>query len=215
MAHKITFLTDADYVEIGKRYGSDDVARETSDTSSRWKRDAPALGPYGCGPKALAAFETLRAKHAAARNARPDVIAEKKKIVAMRDGRVSAAWKWVDKVSSVLSNVARDDEHLARRVTEAMPSDDAGLEVGVGVLAKILGDTKSSLDAETGADARLAEAPALAANVASAPCAVRAAKEAVVADTAEIDLLDGRLYIIIRDLNAAGRKAIRNRDLKA
>jgi hypothetical protein len=36
-----------------------------------------------------------------------------------------------------------------------------------------------------------------------------------VADTAQIDLFDGKLYMRIRDLNSAGRKAIRNGDLGA
>ena len=35
------------------------------------------------------------------------------------------------------------------------------------------------------------------------------------ADTAQIDLFDGKLYMSIRDLNSAGRKAIRNGDLGA
>jgi len=36
-----------------------------------------------------------------------------------------------------------------------------------------------------------------------------------VADTAQIDLFDGKLYMQMRDLNAAGRSAVRNGDLKA
>jgi hypothetical protein len=175
---------------------------------------APSSGPAHRAPSPRTETE-IRAEHDAARNARPDVVAEKKKTVAARDTRVSAAWKWVDKVTSILGNVARDDEHVARRVAEARPADDAGLGTGIGALAKILEDCKSAVDSDSNADVRVAEAPALASDLASALGAVRAAKEAAVADTADIDLLDGKLYIILRDLNAAGRKAIRNGDLKA
>jgi hypothetical protein len=36
-----------------------------------------------------------------------------------------------------------------------------------------------------------------------------------VADTAQIDRLDGKLYLAMRDLSSAGRKAIRNGELAA
>jgi hypothetical protein len=44
---------------------------------------------------------------------------------------------------------------------------------------------------------------------------VHTAKGQTVADTAQIDLYDGKLYTIMRDLNSAGRKAIRNGDVRA
>ncbi len=39
-------------------------------------------------------------------------------------------------------------------------------------------------------------------------------KGQMVAYTAQIDLFDGKLYVCMRDLNSAGRKAIRNDDLR-
>jgi hypothetical protein len=41
------------------------------------------------------------------------------------------------------------------------------------------------------------------------------AKGQTVADTAQIDLYDGKLYVCMRDLNSAGREGIRNGDLRA
>jgi len=49
----------------------------------------------------------------------------------------------------------------------------------------------------------------------SSPGAVHTSKGQTVADTAQIDLYDGKLYMCMRDLNSAGRKAIRNGDLRA
>jgi len=43
---------------------------------------------------------------------------------------------------------------------------------------------------------------------------VHTSKGQTVADTAQIDLFDGKLYVCMRDLNSAGRKAIRNGDLR-
>jgi hypothetical protein len=45
--------------------------------------------------------------------------------------------------------------------------------------------------------------------------AVHTSKGQTVADTAQIDLYDGKLYLCMRDLNSAARKAIRNGDLRA
>jgi hypothetical protein len=48
-----------------------------------------------------------------------------------------------------------------------------------------------------------------------APGSVNTSKGQTVAETAQIDLFDGKLYTVMRDLNSAGRKAIRNGDLRA
>jgi hypothetical protein len=49
----------------------------------------------------------------------------------------------------------------------------------------------------------------------ASPGTVHTSKGQTVADTAKIDLYDGKLYMRIRDLNSAGRAAIRNGDLRA
>jgi len=43
---KTTFLSDAAYQQIGRMHGSDDIAREASEASARWARDAKALSEY-------------------------------------------------------------------------------------------------------------------------------------------------------------------------
>ncbi len=55
----------------------------------------------------------------------------------------------------------------------------------------------------------------LAANLKASPGAARLAKTAPVIDTAAIDLLDGKLYVAIHDMNKAARRAIRGGKLGA
>ena len=132
-----------------------------------------------------------------------------------RDKQVSNAWAWVDRVKAVLGGLARTDQTLAMALDDAAPADDAGLDAGIRALASLLAETKTRLAPEVEADKRLAEVDALCTALRASPVSVQTSKGQTVADTAQIDLFDGKLYQRIRDLNTAGRAAIRNGDLQA
>jgi len=215
MSSKSGFLTEPQYIIIGRRYGSDDIAWEASEVAARWNRDQAQLASYGYGPAALAAFEAERAKHDSLRAARPQAIAAKKTSVTLRDKQVSAGWAWVDRVSSALGMLARTDETLATALATATPANDAGLEAGIQALSNVLTGAKSKLPAEAQADKRLAEAQDLCTALQSMPGTVHTSKGQTVADTVQIDLYDGKLYVWMRDLNHAARRAIRNGNLTA
>jgi hypothetical protein len=55
----------------------------------------------------------------------------------------------------------------------------------------------------------------LSAGLLASPGTVHTSKIQTAADTQQIDLLDGKLCVMMRDLDAAGRAAIRNGDLRA
>jgi hypothetical protein len=209
------FVTDAQFIIIGRRHGCDNVGLESSETSARWNRDVVALGEYGYGQAALDTFEADRSTHTALRAARPESVTHKKTAVTSRDKHVSEGWTWVDKVGSALGCVARTDETLATALATATPVDDAGLETGVQALARLLGDYKAKLQPEAQADTRLAEVADLCAAIKKSIGEVGTTRGQTVTDTEEIDLYDGKLYVWMRDLNSAARCAIRNGHLKA
>lgn len=209
------YVTDAQLIVIGRRYGSDDVALEVGEAIARWRRDLAALGSYGLGQAALDAFVADAAEQTKLRAARPEAVAGKKMSVLARDQQVSAGWAWVDRVSSMLGVLARSDQNLSTALISATPRDDAALEAGIRSLRTILFECKDRLPAEAQVDKRLAEVDALCASLRDAPGSVHTFKGQTVADTAQCDLRDGKLYVWIRDLNSAGRKAIRNGDLRA
>jgi hypothetical protein len=209
------YWTDAQLIVVGRRYGDDEVALEASEAQARWRRDVDALAGYGYDQGALEAFTADILKHAKLRSARPDAVAGKKMSVNARDKQVSLGWAWVDRVSSVLGVPARSDQMLATAVAAAKPTDDAGLEAGIRALAAILVENKGRLAPTVQADKRLAEVDALCTALQASPGTVHTSKGQTVAETAQIDLFDGKLYVCMRDLNSAGRKAIRNGDLKA
>ena len=215
MPTKTRYLTDAQLTVVGRRYGSDEVALEASEALARWRRDVAALAGYGYGQTALDAFAADLAQHTTLRSARPEAVAEKKTAVVTRDKQVSHGWAWVDRVSSMLGMLARTDQTLATALAAARPVDDAALEAGIRALAAILTEAKGRLAPDAQADQRLAEVSALCAALQSSPGAVHTSKGQTVADTAQIDLCDGKLYMRMRDLNSAGRAAIRNGDLRA
>lgn len=103
---------------------------------------------------------------------------------------------------------------MATALAAATPTDDAEIEAGIHALAILLNETKGRLAAEVQADKRLAEVDGLCQAMQASPGVVHTSKGQTVADTAQIDLFDGKLYVCMRDLNSAGRKAIRNGDLR-
>ena len=203
-------LTDAGYTEIGRRYGSSDVAREATDVLAKWTRDVAALAEYGFGASALEAFRSAVAAHEALRTSRPAAVAEKIVSVEARNVAVTNAWVWVDKTTSLLGTLARRDRELATKLAEASPAEDTELPSGISALKALLEAKTSALPADANVAARIAEADALATAVKTTSGAAATAKTAPVQDTADLDLADGKLYVTIKDLNAAGRKAIRN-----
>jgi hypothetical protein len=210
MTSKTSFLKDNRLVVIGRRFGSDAVALEAAEASARWGRDEVALAPYGFGASVRARYEEDRNQQETLRVSRSQAVASKKLSYAARDQHVSRGWAWVDRVSSALGVLGLTDEGLATEAAAAKPEDDAGLVAGIQALAKILAGAKDRLPADAQVDQRLAEAEGLAAEIESSPGSVHTSSGQTVADTAQIDLLDGKLYLWIRELNKAGRRAIRN-----
>jgi hypothetical protein len=210
MTSKTSFLKDNRLVVIGRRFGSDAVALEASEASARWRRDEAALAPYGFGASVRTRYEADRNQHETLRVSRSQAVANKKLSYAARDQQVSAGWAWVDRVTSVLGVLGLSDETLATETAAASPEDDAGLVAGIQALAKILAGAKDRLPADCQVEQRLAEAEGLAAELDSSPGSVHTSSGQTVADTAQIDVLDGKLYLWIRELNKAGRRAIRN-----
>lgn len=213
MARKARSLTTRDLAIIGKKHGSEAVAREGGEAAARWRRDLTVLAEYGHGPAALAAFEALLAEHRALMEARPKAIAAKRSTVDERDAATARAWDWLDKVESMLAPLVREDEDLAHKLNAAMPADDAELESKIGAVHNLLAETKGRFEDPAIAEKRIGEVDALQAGLSAAPGNLRNAHSATVVETAELDLLDGRIYVTVRDLNAAARKATRNGEL--
>jgi hypothetical protein len=209
------FGADAQMIEVGRRYGSNEVALEGSETAARWKRDLTGLALYGHGQSAFDVFQADLAEHARLRAARPEAVAEKKMSVAARDEQFAQGWGWVRRVNSMLGVLARTDQSVATALNTAIPADDVGLEAGIRALAAILTEYQGHVAPDAHADKCLASVDALCTALQTSPGAVHTAKGHTVADTAQIDLYDGKLYLCMRDLNEAGRAAIRNGDLHA
>ena len=208
---KTRYVTEAQLIVIGRRYGADEGALEATEAAARWRRDLSALAMYGYGQAALDGFAADVAEHAKLRAARPEAVAEKKMSVATRDRQVSLGWAWVDKVCSMrfqprcsislcLIPGSGQEPNYASAWTWEHPT-------GVGII-------NLRLAADVQADKRLAEVDGLSQALQASPGAVHTSKGQTVADTAQIDLFDGKLYVCMRDLNSAGRKAIRNGDLR-
>lgn len=215
MPRSTRFVTDEHLTVVGRRYNCDDVGMEAGEVLARWRRDLGALGSYGFGQTALAAFEADVSSHASLRSSRPDAVAEKKTAAVMRDKQVSHGWAWVDKVEAVLGGLARTDLQVSMALAAALPADDAALEPGIRALATLLSEHKDKLAPETQVDKRLAEVEDLCAALRAQPGNVQVSRSRAIADTSQLDLLDGKLYLRMRDLNAAARSAIRNGDLQA
>jgi hypothetical protein len=218
MSDLTDFQKQQRYIIIGRRFGCDVVAVEATEAAARWARDQVALARYGFGADMRAKFEVDRQSHDGLRIGRSVAVAQKKTSYATRDEKVSRGWAWVDQVTSMLGVLALaepSDSGLAHKIAAAKPEDDANLEAGIAALAEILASQKDKLSPECQVDQRLAEAKELAAAVATLPGVVHTSRSQTMADTAELDALDGKLYTWLIELNRAARRAIRNGHLKA
>ena len=70
MTAKYRAFSDEDYLRMGQRHGSDDVATEGEETLARWTADLAVLTKYGFGQATLSGVEALLGKHAQARQDR-------------------------------------------------------------------------------------------------------------------------------------------------
>ncbi|MFO0681014.1 MAG: hypothetical protein U0234_03135 [Sandaracinus sp.] len=208
MARKHRALTGDDYVKIGRRASSEDVALEAGEVSKRWARDVAVLAAYGHGPTALAAFDQRRADHAALRSARPVAIAAKSTAIASRTSAYREAKNWFGMVGSLLGTVARGDQAFADRLNAATPADASEYEAKISAMRSLLAERQSTLG-EAAVATRLSEADALVPRLAAAHGDAAVAKAAPVEETETIDRADGELYEDIRQLNEAGRRAVR------
>lgn len=207
--------SNQELISIGRRHGSADIQKEASEVSARWARDVPVLKAYGLGQAARASFEGLRTAHGALLEKRPDSVSQKATALTTRNQATTNAWRWVDKAALILGQLAETDDVVSHDLSAARPTDDGDLPTKIPALAALLDKHKARLAEDADVQARIDEAAGLAQALTDAPGQVAAAKSAPVMDTAEIDLLDGKLYLAMVSLNEAGKKAIRHGELAA
>jgi hypothetical protein len=207
--HKLVILNDDDYARIGRNIGSDLLHRESEEGLARWERDLAVLALYGFTSEEMDRFRGWFTLHADLINQRSETIARKKSTLAERDRHLHAAWTWVEQCAAILGRLSAGDEELVHRFNEVYPEDDADLWRALDPLAALLEARKDAFPASVPVRALLDEVPALRERTAELFGRAEVAKAAPVQDTREIDILDGRLYVTLRELNSAGRRAIR------
>jgi hypothetical protein len=208
--------TKAKITAIGRLWGSNLVAREADQAEVRWTRDLRALTDYGHGNEELERFKALKTEHGKLVAARPDSVATKRNVVAAKDQGFTKAEIWLNQTVCTLKQLAKKDSTFHLRVYEALPDQDGvGLPEDLDTFKLLLTDAKKLAPDNATLDKRLSEVDAILEAVRLAPANVVAAKETKVADSAELDYLDGQLIVAIRELNEAGIKAIRDGLLEA
>lgn len=201
--------TKSSFCKIGRRYGSNQIQLEFQDTSVQWREFLTVLAEYGYGEEQHQAFLTLGEKHKALVTSRPDTIAAKTITIGERNTTIHEAWVWLEKVAGTLGSLARTDPDTATKLNAARPKDDDDLWWSTGALLNLLIAKRAMLPTSTPIDRRIEEASNLRERLAIIFGETNDAKQKPVIDTAEIDELDGELYVIMRDFNEVGRAAVR------
>lgn len=209
MATKHVALTDEDYVVIGRRHGSEDVRAEVGEALERLERDLAVLTEWGFGQASLTALAALRDEHGKLLSARSEAVAAKFEALTGRDAAVNTGWRFVQQVEGALTVAALGEADLASALNAALPTETAGLEAGIGALAKVLDAWKAKTDPGFDAPSKVAAAADLAGAVRESLDAAAGAKLAPMVDTREIDLLDGKLATWVARLNKTARRAFR------
>jgi len=203
------FYTPVQKRIIGRRWGSNAVRRQVQEALVLWRLFLSTFAEYGLGAEALASFEDDARRHEGLLMGRPEAVAAKTLTLAEREATIHAAWVWVEMVTAALGVTARGDADLVSRLNAARPTDDDDLLWAVGALSSLLSAKAPLLPASVPVQKRLDEAGPLAARLEVIFGEAAEARRQPVQDTAEIDELDGHLYLAMRDLYEAGRAAVR------
>lgn len=197
------------YRSIGARFGSDSIHLQGQDTAALWTENLDVFTEFGQGSTELAKFLALLEQHTAAIAARPRKLTERTLTVAERNATVNEGWIWQKKVIGALAPLAREDSAVAVAVSNARAVDDVDLLPSNDMFVELLTAHRDRMAAEVPVQKRLDEHAALRERLMNVFGAAEAAKGRPVIDTEEIDELDGRLYVIMRDFNELGRAAVR------
>ncbi len=197
------------YKTIGARFGSAGIHLQGQDTAALWKENLDVFTEYGQGSTELTKFLELLQRHHEAIAARPRKLTERALTVAERNAAVHEGWIWNKKAIGALAPLAREDSAVAVDLANARAVDDVDLLPSNDMLARMLAAHRGRIAPETPVQKRLDEHAALRERLWSAFGEAESAKGRPVLDTEEIDELDGRLYVIMRDFNELGRAAVR------
>ena len=164
---------------------------------------------FGMGSSEYAKFKDLLQRHTVAIAARPLKLTERTLTVAERNAAVHEGWIWQKKVIGALAPLAREDSAVAVALHNSRAIDDVDLLPSNDMLLNLLTTHRERLATEVPVQKRIDEHAALRERLWSVFGAAESAKGRPVQDTEEIDELDGRLYVIMRDFNELGRAAVR------
>jgi hypothetical protein len=185
------------------------VSEEAAETSERWGRYVDVLKSYGKGRRALESFNGLRAEHTAAMEARPEAVAAKLAASAASKATNTQADEFIDKATDILDDAGDANETIARDLASARTNVASGRAVFVASLVSMLRTHLALLPEDSDAEALAAQGEALVPALRALQPSKAATRTATKADTAELDVLDGRLLEVISKVNSAGRKAFR------
>ncbi len=205
----LTVYTDVLYQMLGARHPSDKMQLEATTTYTRWSEIIEIMTDFGLGRDEIAAFLALIEKHREALAKRSNKIVAKGMSIEDRNAAINAGWAWTAKTIITLSGLARTDTETARRINETRPVEDTDLASSIQDLADLLAAKADKISPAIPVQKRLEEATELVARLHTVFSDAENAKGKPMEDTAELDILDGKLYVIIRDFNEAGRAAVR------
>lgn len=192
-------------IELGSRWSSSLVLAEAEVALHRWREDAAEMRAYGWGEGRRRRFEALvdrlRARHdAAVSGAQPLGAAESQR------AERTVARRWHDRAVSILEAAELDHPAIGDALAKLPPPGEGGTTLLEALRAAVSTciEQRARLDPEAADDAFFAEGTRHCA-------AVGAGIDPDGADghdrTELLETLDGEVYLTLRGLNRAGRRA--------
>jgi hypothetical protein len=192
-------------IELGSRWSSSLVLAEAEVALHRWSEDVAALRGYGWGEGRRQRFEALvdrlRARHdAVANGAQPLGAAEAQRVER------TAARRWHDRAVSILEAGELDHPGIGDALAKLPPPGEGGTTLLEALRAAVSTciELRARLDPEAADDAFFAEGTRHCA-------AVAAGIDPNGADGHDrmelLETLDGEVYLTLRGLDRAGRRA--------
>jgi hypothetical protein len=200
-------------IDIGARWSSTLVLAEAELALHRWAEDADVLRPFGWGPVRRERFEALvdqlRMRHDAWQAPRSSAPPSPEGSPVAGPGERARARAWLDRAISILEAAELESDEATTALGSIPPPGDGTSTLLAAVEAALsrCRALRPSLDPDAADEAFFREGDAA---IVSLDEALDVAPVDPRDRADELDTLDGRVYLSIRGLNRAARRAFAN-----
>jgi hypothetical protein len=199
-----------EFISLGKRWGSALVLQEANESLTRWREDLPLLTRWGFGQTKLTRLETLVTELTQKHTQYQTLVGAKLAANPAEASAIETARTWVQRAQGILEDRIDADDEVAGRVRALgarIPEDASKLLIFSQGFLKIATEEREHLARESATDEFYKEGAEAIEVLTLARGQKGSRTDTKEVGTAELDLLDGQIYVELSKLYKKARQA--------